>query len=56
MRNGLARANAFVHSTAKDQAAEVVIGDAALKDFPKVVVAMHLSMKVGLTQVDQRGI
>jgi predicted nucleic acid-binding protein len=36
-RNGLAMADAIVYATAKDQEAEVITGDADLKDLPGVV-------------------
>ena len=36
-RNGLAIADVIVYATAKDQEAEVVTGDADLKDLPGVV-------------------
>jgi hypothetical protein len=55
LRNGLARANAIAYTTAKSWEVEVVTGDVDLKYPPEVVFVMHLSMKVGLTQVDQRG-
>lgn len=37
LRHGLAMADAIVYATAKDQDAEVVTGDADLKDLPGVV-------------------
>lgn len=37
MRHGLAMADAIVYATAKDQEADVVTGDADLKDLPGVV-------------------
>jgi predicted nucleic acid-binding protein len=37
MRHGLAMADAIVYATAQDQEAEVVTGDADLKDLPGVV-------------------
>ena len=37
LRHGLAMADAIVYATAKDQEAEVVTGDADLKDLPGVV-------------------
>jgi predicted nucleic acid-binding protein len=37
LRYGLAMADAIVYATAKDQEAEVVTGDADLKDLPGVV-------------------
>lgn len=37
LRHGLAMADAIVYATAKDQGAEVVTGDADLKDLPGVV-------------------
>lgn len=37
LREGLAMADAIVYATAKDQGAEVVTGDADLKDLPGVV-------------------
>jgi predicted nucleic acid-binding protein len=37
MRHGLAMADAVVYATAKDQEADVVTGDADLKDLPGVV-------------------
>ncbi len=37
LRHGLAMANAIVYATARDLEAEVVTGDAALKDLPGVV-------------------
>jgi len=37
LREGLAMADAIVYATAKDQNAEVVTGDADLKDLPGVV-------------------
>ena len=37
LRNGLAMADAIVYATAKDQHAEVITGDADLKDLPGVV-------------------
>ena len=37
LRHGLAMADAIVYATAKDQEAEVVTGDADLKDLPRVV-------------------
>jgi predicted nucleic acid-binding protein len=37
LRHGLAMADAIVYATAKDQAADVVTGDADLKDLPGVV-------------------
>lgn len=37
LRHGLAMADAIVYATAKDQRAEVVTGDADLKDLPGVV-------------------
>lgn len=37
LRHGLAMADAIVYATAKDQNAEVVTGDADLKDLPGVV-------------------
>jgi toxin FitB len=37
MRRGLAMADAIVYATAKDQEADVVTGDADLKDLPGVV-------------------
>ena len=37
LRHGLAMADAIVYATAKDQEAEVITGDADLKDLPGVV-------------------
>ena len=37
LRHGLAMADAIVYATAKDQDAEVITGDADLKDLPGVV-------------------
>jgi predicted nucleic acid-binding protein len=37
LRHGLAMADAVVYATAKDQEAEVVTGDADLKDLPGVI-------------------
>jgi predicted nucleic acid-binding protein len=37
LRHGLAMADAMVYATAQDQEAEVVTGDADLKDLPRVV-------------------
>lgn len=37
LRHGLAMADAIVYATARDQGAEVVTGDADLKDLPGVV-------------------
>lgn len=37
LRHGLAMADAIVYATARDQGAEVVTGDADLKDLPEVV-------------------
>ena len=37
LRHGLAMADAIVYATAKDQDAQVVTGDADLKDFPGVI-------------------
>lgn len=37
LRHGLAMADAIVYATAQDQEAEVVTGDADLKDLPRVV-------------------
>ena len=37
LRHGLAMADSIVYATAKDQEAEVVTGDADLKDLPGVV-------------------
>ena len=37
LRHGLAMADAIVYATAKDQEAEVVTGDADLKDLPGVI-------------------
>lgn len=37
LRHGLAMADAIVYATAKDQEAEVVTGDADLKNLPRVV-------------------
>ena len=37
LRHGLAMADAVVYATAKDREAEVVTGDADLKDLPGVV-------------------
>ena len=37
LQHGLAMADAIVYATAKDQEAEVVTGDADLKDLPRVV-------------------
>lgn len=36
LRHGLAMADAIVYATAKDQEAEVITGDADLKDLPGV--------------------
>ena len=37
VQHGLAMADAIVYATAKDQKAEVITGDADLKDLPGVV-------------------
>jgi predicted nucleic acid-binding protein len=37
LRHGLAMADAIVYATAQDQGAEVVTGDADLKDLPGVI-------------------
>lgn len=37
LRHGLAMADAILYATAKDQAAQVVTGDADLKDLPDVI-------------------
>jgi predicted nucleic acid-binding protein len=37
LRHGLAMADAIVYATAKDQDAQVVTGDADLKDLPGVI-------------------
>lgn len=37
LRHGLAMADAIVYATANDQEAEVITGDADLKDLPRVV-------------------